>query len=141
MNRADYDRYLEAFNAKNYDAVCDFYAEPMVMDFFGVSIRRREDMKRFYRFLHSYVKESVTVLNFAASPTLTAIDAVVRIEAFRDLDAETLAANVCAQFFPIKAGDVQEIRQFIFYTIKDGKIAKVECALAPPAREGAQALI
>lgn len=134
MNRADYDRYLEAFNAKNYAAVCDFYAEPMVMDFFGVSIRRREDMKRFYRFLHSYVKESVTVLNFAASSTLTAVDALVRIEAFRDLDAETLAANGCAQFFPIKAGDVQEIRQFIFYSIEDGRIAKVECALAPHAQ-------
>ncbi len=134
MNRTDYDRYLGAFNAKNYDAVCDFYAEPMAMNFFGVSIRRRDDMKRFYQFLHSYVKESVSVLNFAASPSLTAIDAVVRIEAFRDLDADTLAANGCAQFFPIKAGDVQEIRQFIFYTIESGKIAKVECALAPPAR-------
>ena len=39
MNRADYERYLMAFNAKDYDGVCDFYAEPMDMDFFGISIR------------------------------------------------------------------------------------------------------
>jgi hypothetical protein len=52
-------------------------------------------------------KESVTVRNFASSDTLTAVDATVRVEAFRDLDAGTLAANGCAQFFPIKTGEVQ----------------------------------
>ncbi len=132
MNRADYDAYLAAFNAKDYDGVCDFYAEPMNMDFFGVSIRCRADMKKFYGFLHSYVTESVTVRNFAASDTLTAVDAVVRIAAYRDLDAETLAANGCAAFFPIKAGEVQELRQFIFYSLTgEGKIAQVECAMLP----------
>jgi hypothetical protein len=132
MNRADYDRYLAAFNAKNYDAVCDFYHEPMAMSFFGVDIQSREDMKHFYAFLHSYVNESVRVQNFASSETLTAIDAIVRIEAFRDLDAETLAANGCAAFHPIEAGEVQELRQFIFYTIRDRKIVTVECAMIPP---------
>ena len=131
MNRADYERYLAAFNARDYDAVCDFYREPMNMDFFGVALRSRADMKRFYGFLHSYVKESVTVRNFASSATLTAVDAIVRIEAFRDLDQATLAANGCAQFHSIRAGEVQELRQFIFYAIANGRITQVECALAP----------
>ena len=131
MSRADYDRYLAAFNAKDYDAICDFYAEPMDMDFFGVHLCSRADMKRFYGFLHSYVKESVTVRNFASSDTLTAVDAIVRVEGFRDLDAQALAANGCAQFFPIKAGEVQQMRQFIFYTMRAGRIAKVECAIMP----------
>ncbi len=133
MNLAAYERYLAAFNARDYDAVCDFYAQPMKLDFFGVSLRSREDLKRFYGFLHSYVKESVTVLNFASSETLTAVDALVRIEGKCDLDRDTLVANGCAQLFPIKAGEVQELRQFIFYTISGGKITRVECALAPPA--------
>lgn len=131
MNRADYDRYLAAFNRRDYDAVCDFYAQPMRMEFFGISIRSREDMKRFYGFLHSHVKESVSVLNFASSPTLTAVDGIVRIEGYRDLDKKTLEAYGCGQLYPIAAGEVQQIRQFIFYTIVDGKISKVECALAP----------
>lgn len=131
MNRADYDRYLAAFNAKDYDAVCDFYAQPMNMSFFGVDIHSREDMKRFYSFLHNYVHESVTVNNFASSDTLTAVDAIVRIEAYRDLDRETLEANGCGGLYPIKAGDVHALRQLIFYTIRDGKIAKVECAMLP----------
>lgn len=133
MNRADYDRYLAAFNAKNYDAVCDFYAEPMAMDFFGVSLRSRDDMKRFYSFLHSHVQESVTILNFASSDTLTAVDGLVRVEGLRDLDRETLDTNGCGGLFPIKAGEVQEMRQFIFYTVRGGKITNVECALMPLA--------
>ncbi len=130
MNRSDYDRYLAAFNAKDYDGVADFYAEPLAMEFFGVQIASRAALIDFYSFLHSYVKESVTVTNFAASDTLTAVAAIVRVEGLRDLDAATLAARGLHQFFPIKAGEVQEMRQFIFYTIRDGKIAKVECALA-----------
>lgn len=132
MNREAYDRYCAAFNAKDYDAVADFYAEPIVIDFFGVAIRNRADIKRFYAFLHSYVKEIAIVRNFASSDTLTAVDATIRIEAFRDLSAEVLAENGCALFHPVKAGDVLEMRQFIFYTIRDGKIARTECAMLPP---------
>ncbi len=131
MNRADYERYLAAFNAKDYDTVCDFYAEPMNMSFFGVSLKSRDDMKRFYSFLHAYVLESVRVLNFASSPTLTAVDAIVRVEGIADLDRATLDANGAPGLFPISKGDVQEMRQFIFYTIRDGRIANVECALMP----------
>ena len=132
MNRDDYNRYLAAFNAKDYDGVADFYADPIHMDFFGISLRSREDLKDFYRFLHAYVHESVTVRNFASSETLTAIDGIVRIEAYRDLTRETLDAHGAKGFFPMVAGQIFELRQFIFYTIKDGKIAQTECAMLPP---------
>lgn len=130
MNRSEYDEYVRVFNAKDYDAVCDFYVQPPTMSFFGVHIRSREELKAFYGFLHSYVHESVTVTRFASSADLTAVDAIVRIEAYRDLDAETLAANGCGGFLPIKKGEVQELRQFLFYTLRDGKIERVECAMA-----------
>jgi hypothetical protein len=129
MNRDAYDAYVRAFNARDYDAVCDFYVQPPTMSFFGVTISSREELKAFYSFLHSYVTESVTITRFASSNDLTAVDAIVRIEAFRDLDAETLAANGCSGFFPIKAGDVQTLRQFLFYSTRDGKIERVECAM------------
>jgi hypothetical protein len=129
MNRAQYDAYVRAFNARDYDAVCDFYVQPPTMSFFGVNISSRDELKAFYGFLHSYVKESVTITRFASSDDLTAVDAIVRIEAFRDLNAETLAANGCGGFFPVKEGEVQEMRQFLFYTIKEGKIERVECAM------------
>lgn len=130
LTRAAYDRYVAAFNVKDYDAVADFYVDPPLMTFFGVEIRSREALKAFYGFLHAHVKESVRVLNFACSDTLTAIDAVVRVEGVRDLTREALDAQGLHGFFPIAAGEVQEMRQFIFYTIENGLIARVECALA-----------
>jgi hypothetical protein len=130
LDRDAYDRYVAAFNAKDYDAVADFYVDPPLMTFFGVEIRSRAALKDFYAFLHDHVMESVRVLNFAASETLTAIDAVIRVEAVKDLTREALDARGLTGLFPIAAGDVQEMRQFIFYTMQNGKIACVECALA-----------
>jgi hypothetical protein len=131
IDRTRYDRYLAAFNARDYDAVADFYVDPPRMEFFGIVITSRQQLKEFYAWLHSCVKESVTLRNFAASESCTACDAIVRIEALRDLTREELDAKGATGFFPIKAGEVQEIRQFIFYTVKDGRIEKVEAALPP----------
>lgn len=131
LTRADYDRYAEAFNARDYDAVADFYVDPPLMTFFGVEIRSRQALKDFYAFLHDHVKESVRVLNFAASDTLTAIDGIIRVEGVKDLTREALDAQGLHGFFPISVGEVQEMRQFIFYKINDGLIERVECALAP----------
>lgn len=131
LDRARYDQYLAAFNAKDYDGVADFYVDPPRMEFFGIVITSRQALKDFYSWLHSAVKESVTLRNFAASETCTACDAIVRIEATRDLTREELDAKGATGFFPIAKGEVQEIRQFIFYTVQDGKIEQVEAALPP----------
>lgn len=135
LDRAGYDRYLAAFNAHDYDSVADFYVDPPRMEFFGIVITSRQELKDFYAWLHDNVEETVRILNFAASETCTAIDAIVRIAAKKDLTREALDARGATGFFPIKAGVVQEIRQFIFYTTKGGKIEKVECALPPMALE------
>jgi hypothetical protein len=131
MTREDYDRYVAAFNARDYDAVFDFYAENPRMAFFGIEITTRDQLKDFYGFMHRYVKETVTVERFAASEELAAVEAVVRIEATDDLTREVLDARGMQQFFPIVRGEVQEMRQYIHYHLKGGKIAGVGCALVP----------
>ena len=129
MTREDYDRYVAAFNARDYDTVFDFYAENPRMAFFGIEIRTREQLRDFYSFLHAHVRETVSVERFAASEELAAVEGVVRIEAFADLTREALDARGMEQFFPIAAGAVQEMCQYIHYHLKDGKIVSVGCAL------------
>ena len=131
MTREDYDRYVAAFNARDYDAVFDFYAENPRMAFFGIEITSRDQLKAFYGFMHRYVKETVTVERFAGSDELAAVEAIVRIEATDDLTREVLDARGMEQFFPIAKGDVQAMRQYIHYHLEDGKIASVGCALVP----------
>ncbi len=131
MTREDYDRYVAAFNARDYDAVFDFYAEHPKMAFFGIEITSRDQLKDFYGFMHRYVKETVTVERFAGSDELAAVEAIVRIESTDDLTREILDARGMQQFFPIAKGEVQEMRQYIHYHLQDGKIASVGCALVP----------
>jgi hypothetical protein len=129
MTREDYDRYVAAFNARDYDAVFDFYAERPRMAFFGIEITSRDQLKDFYGFMHRYVEETVTVERFAGSENLAAVEAIVRIEATDDLTREILDARGMGQFFPITKGEVQEMRQYIHYHMQDGKIESVGCAL------------
>jgi len=131
MTRDDYERYAAAFNARDYDAVFDFYAENPRMAFFGIEITTRQQLRDFYSFLHAYVRETITVEKFASSDELAAIEGIIRIEAFRELSREVLDANGMQQFFPIALGEVQEMRQYIHYQLEGGKIAKVGCAIVP----------
>jgi len=130
MTREDYDRYARAFNARDYDAVFDFYVDDPCIAFFGVEIRSRADLKRFYGVLHRYVRETIMVERFASSADLTAVEGVVRVEGIEDLDAETLAANGMPGLFPIAKGEVREMRQYIHYHLRDGRIESVGCAIA-----------
>lgn len=129
MTREDYERYAAAFNARDYDTVFDFYAERPRMAFFGIEITTRAQLKEFYGFLHQYVRETVTIERFAGSDELAAVEAIVRIEGIADLTPEILAERGMPQFFPIKTGEVQQMRQYIHYHLKDGKIERVGCAL------------
>lgn len=129
MTREDYERYIEAFNTRDYDAVFDFYTDTPKMAFFGIEITTREQLRAFYSFLHSYVRETVAIEKFASSDELAAVEGLIRIECFRDLTREDLDANGMEQFFPIEAGEVQEMRQYIHYQLEGGKIASVGCAL------------
>jgi len=129
MTREDYERYAEAFNNRDYDAVFDFYSDTPRMAFFGIEITTREQLKQFYSFLHSFVRETITIERFAGSDELAAVEGIIRIEAFEDLTREILDANEMPQFFPIAKGEVQEMRQYIHYHLKGGKIASVGCAI------------
>jgi hypothetical protein len=128
---ADYQRYVAAFNARDYDAVFDFYGPAPRMEFFGIAITTREQLRAFYSFLHQYVVETVEIERIAVSEDLCAVEGLVRIEATRDLTRETLDANGMEQFFPIAQGEVQQMRQYIHYHLEAGKIARVDCALVP----------
>jgi hypothetical protein len=130
MDARAYQDYLKKFNARDYDGVFDYFSDQPDMAFFGVRIQSREELKKFYGFLHSYIRETITAERIVCDAHTLALEAVVRLEGIRDLDAQTLTANGCAQFHPIKAGQVIELKQYIHYHLDDaGKIVSVGCAL------------
>jgi hypothetical protein len=130
MTRAEYDRYAEAFNSLDYETVCDFYAEDAELAFFGVRLRGREEVKRFYAFLHAHVKETLTIHRYASSDELVALEGVIRIEAASTITNDMLDERGIPHVFAIEKGQIVEMPQYIHYHLNaDGLFTGVGCAL------------
>lgn len=130
MNRADYDRYLACFNAKDYDGVLSFWADEFDLTFAGYHFRTKAEVKAFYAFFHQYAMETVNVTAFQGGDEMVALEAVVRLEGIRELTQETLEAQGLGRLVGLKVGQVVEIPQYIHYHLRDGKIVRAGCAMA-----------
>ena len=134
MDRKTYDGYLEKFNARDYDGVLAYYAPEFEITFAGYSFRSREAVLSFYRFLHEYVRESITVDAFVSSDALVALEARVRLEGIRPLPPGAAREAGFEHLMVPAVGQVLEIPQFIHYHLSGGKIVKALCAVFEPAR-------
>lgn len=129
MNRADYDRYLACFNAKDYDGVLSFWADRFDLQFAGYRFTTPEEVRRFYGFLHQYLKETITVTAYVNDANMVAMEAIVRIEGLKPLDQATLEAAGYGRLVPLAVGQVVEIPQYIHYHLQGGKIVRAGCAV------------
>jgi hypothetical protein len=130
MNRADYDRYLACFNAKDYEGVLSFWAEKFDLQFAGYRFTTPDEIRKFYGFLHQYLKETITVTAYVNDANMVAMEAIVRIEGIKPLDQATLEAAGYGRLVPLAVGQVVEIPQYIHYHLRDGKIVRAGCAIA-----------
>lgn len=136
MDRASYQRYMDSFHARDYDAVLAHYADSFELVFAGYVFRNAAEVRRLYTFLHSYLKESLTLKAFVSDSHMVALEAVVRLEALRDLTAQALLAEGLERLVSLRAGDVVEIPQFIHYHLDgQGKIVRALCAIYEPPRD------
>ncbi len=126
-SRKDFDAYLEKFNSRDYEGFLDYYAERFEMIHVAGNLRSQEEVMRFYRFLHSYIKETVMVDRLVMDRQTIAMEARVQIEGIRELTREAIAASGYPRLRPLKAGENAVIPQFIHYHIVNGKFVKVEC--------------
>ena len=116
---------MVSFNAKK--GFLDYYADKFEMIHVGGNLKGREEVMKFYNFLHSYIKETVIVDRFVMDRNTIAMEALVRIEGIKELTAEAIASSDYPRLTPLKVGQTVEIPQFIHYHIVNGKFVKVEC--------------
>jgi hypothetical protein len=126
-NREDFDVYLTKFNSRDYRAFLDYYADQFEMIHVGGNLKSREEVMKFYQFLHSYIKETVIVDRFVMDQNTIAMEALVQIQGIKELTPEMVAASDYPRLKPLKAGETAIIPQFIHYRIVNGKLVKVEC--------------
>lgn len=126
-SQADLQRYLDAFNAKDYATQIRFYAPDVAFDVGTLQIRSPQDIAAFYDDFHDYVDEHVEIARYAKTGDTVAIALPTRFEARETYDKNGLL---------FEAGSVREQVSLIFYDLKDGKIWRVRMArYAGPASD------
>ena len=135
MDRAAYERYLAAFNARDYDAVLAHFADRFEVVFAGYAFRTADQVRDFYRFFHACVDERITLKAFLSNETMVALEADVRLEAHEDLTPAMLEAQGLGGLFSLAKGQVITVPQFIHYHLDaNGKIVRALCAVYEPPR-------
>lgn len=134
MNRAEYERYLTCFHARDYDGVLSYYADDLEVAFAGYSFRSKDEVRDFYAFFHTYVDEHIEVDRYVADEQTIAMEARVRVTGLKDLTPEVLAEHGYPQLEPLQRGQTVEIPQFIHYHLVGGKLAKALCAVVAEPR-------
>jgi hypothetical protein len=129
--REDYERYQEAFHAGDGESAFAYMVEDPRLSVFGLTITKRNQLEQMYSFLRRYVRETVVLERIAISDDLLAVEELVRVEGLRDLDKQTLREQKLHQLQPIRAGEIQLMRNFIHYRLRDGKIESASCVAAP----------
>ncbi len=128
MTREEFDVYLQKFNGRDYEGFLKYFADNFEMVHVGGSLKSRESVMKFYRFLHAYIKESVIVDRFVSDEHTIAIEARVQIQGAKELTPEAVAASDYPKLKPLTVGQVAVIPQFIHYHLENGKFVKVVCA-------------
>jgi hypothetical protein len=126
---ADYDRYLAAFNARDYAAVLRFFTPDVILHTEGYAIRGHAGIKRFYDFLHAYVREEIEARRTGAGPGVFFADVVMRLTGVRALSQDVLDAHGFSRFTPAPQGASVEVPLLIVYELDGELVREIRCAV------------
>jgi hypothetical protein len=111
MDRGRYERYLAAFNGKDYDALGEFYADDVefvLSEERGLKFHGREAILNLYRPFHQAVDERVDIVKFADGGDFLAVE--VKAE-FRPIPGRSQSV------IDLPPGKVLKVTTFAFYDL------------------------
>ena len=120
-SRPWFDRYIAAFNARDYAAFGRFYAADV--DFRGqaATLSGPDAIMEFYGRIHQQVDETVEVLAFVGSPVMVAAELLTTLVSKGDWPDFPNG--------PMAAGERRQSRNFAFYDINaDGQFTRIRTA-------------
>lgn len=120
MSRADYDEYLELFNA-NDPSFIKFYHPDVVLELGSSEIRGAEGIKDFYANVKKYIKERVDVTTYITDGSQLAVEIPTTFEVIADWEDSFWGV-------PLKKGQVLRIVSWGIYDIEDGKFKRIRTA-------------
>ncbi|HEX7760846.1 MAG TPA: nuclear transport factor 2 family protein [Caulobacteraceae bacterium] len=132
MTRDEYDRYLACFNARDYRAMCGFYAPDVVLRMLGYAIVSRQGILDFYGFFHRHVRETIRITRFVSDSEFLAIEAPTRLEAIEALTAEDLKRAGFGRLVTLDKGMTVELQNMIHYDLRGGLFTEIRVGVYDP---------
>ena len=121
MTREDFESYIAAFNANDYEGFSKFYAEDVD---FNLGDRKRiigrEGIVDFYKGVKAHIHEELTILDLLVAPDGFCMHNHTRFETYKDWPDFEL--------WPTKEGDVREIESIILYRTRGDQFASIKSA-------------
>jgi hypothetical protein len=123
VDRARYERYLAAFNGKDYAALGDFYADDVefvLSEDRGLKFRGRQSIIDLYRPFHQAVEERVEIVRFADGGNFLAVEVAAE---FRPIPGRTQSV------IDLPQGKVLKVTTFAFYDLgPDDRFTRIRAA-------------
>ena len=135
FERKDYERYVAAFNARDYDGLETFFAEDFALENAGFIVKGKPAFRDFYAFFHDYCRETVSIRRFFGGEDAFMVNVVIRFEGIKDLSADVLAEKGYSGMTVIPKGVAVDVDFLILYELNAaGKIQYIKGAVHEPAR-------
>ena len=123
MDRARYERYLAAFNGKDYDTLGEFYADDVefvLSEERGLKFYGREAILNLYRPFHQAVDEHVEIIRFADGGDFLAVEVDAE---FRPIPGQSQSV------IDLPHGKVLKVTTFAFYDLgPDDRFTRIRAA-------------
>ncbi|GAM05496.1 nuclear transport factor 2 family protein [Novosphingobium sp. MBES04] len=132
---ADYIRYVEAFNARDYAALETFFTDDFVLENAGFAVRGKPAFRAFYAFFHEYCRETVDFRGFYPGAEGFVGHVVITFEGLKDLSQKVLEARGFSGMSLVPKGARVEVEFLILYKVDAaGLIHHIKGAVWEPER-------
>lgn len=114
--------YTRAFSNAEFDKFSQYYTEDVRCQIGAITLHGRQGIVDFYREMFKTVRENLTLHNLIADENGLAADITSQFTAIEDAPNFVIA--------PLEKGEFIRGRVFVYYTLRDGRIAEIRVARA-----------
>lgn len=139
MTEDDYHRYIEAFNARDYDMLETYFADDFVLENAGFAVRGKVAFRAFYAFFHEYCREEVVFREFFPGKQGFVTNVVITFTGLKELSQDELDQRGYPGMTPVPVGVSVPVEFYIHYMLNDeGLISYIKGAVWVPETPAGQ---
>lgn len=122
--RQAFNAYTTAFSNADLETASSYYTEDVVCELGSLTLNGRHAIVDFYKDMFTRVRERLTLHKLSADDDSMCADITSTFTAVED--ASDFAP------MPLKKGEVLNVPVFVFYTLRDGRICRIQVARSGP---------